>query len=86
MHQLKGMMFEKLDAGANQKGEQKNLLHNQADIRSIQMMLGHAWVATTEIYSRLEIDNLKFAHRRAHPHGRRDKVSAGVAPKSLQPV
>jgi integrase/recombinase XerD len=52
-----------------------HLLRNQADIRHIQMMLGHASVATTEIYTRLAIDDLKTIHRRAHPHGRRDSNS-----------
>jgi integrase/recombinase XerD len=48
-----------------------HLLQNQADIRHIQMMLGHASVATTEIYTHLAIDDLKAVCRRAHPHGRR---------------
>jgi integrase/recombinase XerD len=51
-----------------------HLLRNQADIRHIQMMLGHASVATTEIYTRLAIDDLKAVCRRAHPHGRRDSI------------
>jgi integrase/recombinase XerD len=48
-----------------------HLLQNQADIRHIQMMLGHASVASTEIYTRLAIDDLKAVVHRAHPHGRR---------------
>jgi integrase/recombinase XerD len=52
-----------------------HLLHNQADIRHIQMMLGHASVATTEIYTRLAIDDLKAVIHRAHPHGRRSPDS-----------
>jgi integrase/recombinase XerD len=51
-----------------------HLLRNQADIRHIQMMLGHASVATTEIYTRLAIDDLKAVCRRAHPHGRRNSI------------
>jgi integrase/recombinase XerD len=51
-----------------------HLLRNQADIRHIQMMLGHASVATTEIYTQLAIDDLKAVCRRAHPHGRRDSI------------
>jgi integrase/recombinase XerD len=51
-----------------------HLLRNQADIRHIQMMLGHASVATTEIYTQLAIDDLKAVCRRAHPHGRRDFI------------
>jgi site-specific recombinase XerD len=49
-----------------------HLLHNQADIRHIQLMLGHASVASTEIYTRLTIGDLKEVLRQSHPHGRRD--------------
>ena len=52
-----------------------HLLRNQADIRHIQAMLGHASLATTQIYTLLDTDDLKEVHRRAHPHGRRDSDS-----------
>jgi integrase/recombinase XerD len=42
-----------------------HMLKNDADIRYIQAILGHASVATTEIYTRLEIEDLKAAVRRA---------------------
>lgn len=48
-----------------------HLLKNEADIRHIQLMLGHASVATTEVYTRLVIDDLKEIHKKAHPRGRR---------------
>jgi integrase/recombinase XerD len=48
-----------------------HLLKNRADIRYIQAMLGHASVMTTEIYTKIEIEDLKKIHRRAHPRGRR---------------
>jgi integrase/recombinase XerD len=48
-----------------------HLLHNKADIRYIQLILGHASLSSTEIYTHLVIDDLKEIHRRAHPHGRR---------------
>jgi integrase/recombinase XerD len=51
-----------------------HLLQNQADIRHIQIMLGHASLAATQVYTRLAIDDLKTVHRRAHPHGRRDSI------------
>jgi len=47
-----------------------HLLQNQADIRHIQLMLGHNSVETTEIYTRLAIDDLKAAYHQAHPHAR----------------
>jgi integrase/recombinase XerD len=49
-----------------------HLLQNQADIRHIQLMLGHASLETTEIYTQLAIDDLKIAYRQAHPHAHRE--------------
>jgi site-specific recombinase XerD len=49
-----------------------HLLQNQADIRHIQLMLGHNSVETTELYTRLAIDDLKTAYRQAHPHAQRE--------------
>jgi integrase/recombinase XerD len=48
-----------------------HLLAGRADIRHIQAMLGHASVATTQIYTRVEISDLKTVHRRCHPRERR---------------
>jgi integrase/recombinase XerD len=46
-----------------------HLLHNQADIRHIQLMLGHASLATTQLYTHLNISDLNEVLRRSHPHG-----------------
>lgn len=43
------------------------LLENGADIRYIQEILGHASVATTQIYTRVSIQKLKQIHQAAHP-------------------
>jgi len=48
-----------------------HLLQNQADIRYIQAMLGHASINSTQVYTRLDLHDLKAVHRRAHPHGKR---------------
>jgi integrase/recombinase XerD len=48
-----------------------HLLAGHADIRHIQAMLGHASVATTQIYTRVELTDLKAVHRRCHPRERR---------------
>jgi len=48
-----------------------HLLQGRADIRHIQAMLGHASVATTQIYTRVEVTDLKAVHRRCHPRERR---------------
>ncbi|HEV8244626.1 MAG TPA: site-specific tyrosine recombinase [Polyangiaceae bacterium] len=44
-----------------------HLLSGGADLRSVQTMLGHANVATTEIYTHVTRDHVRAAHRRAHP-------------------
>jgi integrase/recombinase XerD len=46
-----------------------HLLRGGADIRHIQVFLGHASLKTTEIYTRVEIGDLKKVVARAHPRG-----------------
>ena len=54
-----------------------HLLEGGADLRSVQEMLGHADLGTTELYTHVSDQRRRDTYFRAHPHARRTKRTRG---------
>ncbi|MFM8769885.1 MAG: tyrosine-type recombinase/integrase, partial [Rubrivivax sp.] len=47
-----------------------HLLLSSGDVRAVQVLLGHAHIATTQVYTRLDFQHLAQVYDKAHPRAK----------------
>jgi integrase/recombinase XerC len=55
-----------------------HMLESSGDLRSIQEMLGHSSLSTTQIYTKLNFQQLAKIYDKSHPHGKKESKTNNI--------